>query len=210
MSLSLWLLFIPAVFLLNIAPGPNNLLAMSNAARFGWTVSVLGGFGRLPAFALLVGLTAVGLGAILAASETAFVVLKWGGAVYLVYLGLKIWRAPVQTPSVDALSPGGRERPALRSLMRREFLIAISNPKAILIFTAFFPQFMDRSQEPTAQLLVMGGTFLPLEMIALALYALAGAGAGRFLSSPRGQKALNRVSGGALIAAGTALALTRR
>jgi threonine/homoserine/homoserine lactone efflux protein len=94
--------------------------------------------------------------------------------------------------------------------MRREFLIAISNPKAILIFTAFFPQFLDRSQEPGSQLLVMGATFLVLEAVALGLYALAGAGAGRFLSSPRGQKLLNRLSGGALMAAGTAMALSRR
>jgi threonine/homoserine/homoserine lactone efflux protein len=209
MELSLWLLFVPAVFLLNLSPGPNNLLAMSNGARFGWSVAVIGGSGRLPAFVILVGLTVVGLGALLAASESAFTVLKWVGAAYLLYLGAKIWRAPVVQVAADD-APATVARPALGGLMRREFLIAISNPKAILIFTAFFPQFLDRSQEPGSQLLVMGVTFLVLEAVALGLYALAGAGAGRFLSSPRGQKLLNRLSGGALMAAGTAMALSRR
>lgn len=209
MALSLWLLFVPAVFLLNLSPGPNNLLAMSNGARFGWSVAVVGGVGRLPAFVILVGLTVVGLGALLAASESAFTVLKWVGAAYLLYLGVKIWRAPVTQAAEDAVPPSAM-RPALSGLMRREFLIAISNPKAILIFTAFFPQFLDRNQEPSTQLMVMGATFLVLEAVALALYALAGAGAGRFLASPRGQKLLNRLSGGALMAAGTAMALSRR
>lgn len=215
MSFALWLVFIPAVFLLNMAPGPNNLLAVSNAARFGWRRAVVGGMGRIPAFAILVGLTAIGLGAVLAASEHAFVVLKVCGAAYLVVLGFKIWRAPVSATTAPAAVEVAERRAAspegtLRVLMRREFLIAISNPKAILIFTAFFPQFLDASAPATPQLLIMGATFLVLEAVALLIYAAGGAGAGAFLSSVRGQRLFNRVSGGALIAAGTALAFSRR
>lgn len=207
MAFDLWLVFIPAVFLLNMAPGPNNLLAMNNAARFGLGTATLAGLGRMPAFAVLVGLTAVGLGALLAASETAFVALKWVGAAYLLYLGVKLWRAPVHEQD---LSPATRGQTRLSPLMTQEFLSAISNPKAILVFTAFFPQFMDPSQPATPQLLTMGATFLVLEAVALLLYAVGGAGLGRFFASTRGQKIMNRVSGSALIAAGAALAVSRK
>lgn len=212
MSLSVWLMFIPAVFLLNMAPGPNNLLAVSNAARFGWQRAVIGGLGRVPAFTLLVGLTVVGLGAVLAASEHAFVVLKVAGAAYLIFLGIKIWRAPVTTLQPDSLagSQTAGTQGALWPMARREFVIAISNPKAILIFTAFFPQFLDRTQDSSPQLLLMGATFLVLEVAALMIYAAGGAGAGKFLSSPRGQRLFNRGTGGALVAAGTALAFSRQ
>lgn len=215
MSLEMWLLFIPAVFLTNMAPGPNNLLAMNNAARFGLGRACAAGLGRVPAFAILVGLTIAGLGALLATSETAFTVLKWVGAAYLVYLGIRLWRAapgPHTAEAVDAVVEArypAKER-SLKVLATREFLVAISNPKAILIFTAFFPQFLDRGQPAAEQLLVMGATFLVLEVVALAIYAMGGAGAGRFFASSRGQKILNRVSGTALIAAGAALAASRR
>lgn len=207
MALDLWLVFIPAVFLLNMAPGPNNLLVMNNAARFGLGTATLAGMGRMPAFAILVGLTAVGLGALLAASETAFVIIKWVGAAYLVYLGIKLWRAPVEDAVLARRSDQGAN---LRALATQEFLSAIANPKAILVFTAFFPQFMEPTVPPTPQLLVMGATFLVLEAVALVLYGLGGAGMGRFFATARGRRIMNRVSGGALVMAGAALAATRR
>lgn len=213
MSFALWLVFIPAVFVLNMAPGPNNMLAVSNAARFGWGRAVLGGLGRVPAFAILVGLTVVGLGTVLAASEQAFVILKTLGAAYLVVLGFRLWRAPVKAHLAEASFAGEEvalETPGLATIARREFLVAISNPKAILIFTAFFPQFLDASQPASGQLLVMGATFLVLESVALVLYAAGGAGAGRFLASAKGQRLFNRVTGGALISAGVALAFSRQ
>ncbi|WP_019644358.1 LysE family translocator [Novispirillum itersonii] len=207
MAFDLWLVFIPAVFLLNMAPGPNNLLVMNNAARFGLGTATVAGMGRMPAFAFLVGLTAVGLGAVLAASEMAFTVIKWVGAVYLVYLGIKLWRAPVED---TVLAERSREAVNIRALATQEFLSAIANPKAILVFTAFFPQFMDASQPPTGQLLIMGATFLVLEAVALVLYGLGGAGMGRFFATARGRRIMNRVSGGALVMAGAALAAARK
>lgn len=214
-SLEMWLVFIPAVFLTNMAPGPNNLLAMNNGAQFGLGRAVTAGLGRIPAFAILVGLTIVGLGALVATSEVAFSVLKWIGAVYLVYLGIKLWRtspAPRAAEAVEEVAAAhypARDM-ALRTLMTREFLVAISNPKAMLIFTAFFPQFLTPGEPVAEQLLVMGATFLVLEVGALAIYAAGGAGAGRFFSSVKGQRMLNRVSGTALVAAGVGLAAAQR
>lgn len=215
MSLEMWLVFIPAVFLMNMAPGPNNLLAMNNAARFGLGRSVLAGLGRIPAFAILVGLTIVGLGALIATSEVAFTVLKWVGAAYLVYLGIRLWRATPVPRAADAVGEVAQGRyvgaeSSLRTLAVREFLVAISNPKAMLIFTAFFPQFLVQGAPAAEQLLVMGATFLVLEVCALAIYAAGGAGAGRFLASVRGQRLLNRLSGSALAAAGVGLAFSQR
>lgn len=219
MSFEMWLVFIPAVFLTNMAPGPNNLLAMNNGARFGLGRAVTAGLGRIPAFAILVGLTIVGLGALVATSEVAFSVLKWIGAAYLVYLGIRLWRtspAPQVAAAVEEVVDSRYPPPphggdgTLRTLMMREFLVAISNPKAMLIFTAFFPQFLVPGQPVAGQLVVMGATFLVLEVAALAIYAAGGAGAGRFFSSVRGQRMLNRVSGTALVAAGVGVAAAQR
>lgn len=209
MGWDMWLVFVPATFLINLSPGPNNLLAMNNGVRFGFATALAGGLGRLPAFATLIALTVLGLGALLATSATAFAVLKWAGAAYLVYLGVKLWRAPVaELAAGDAAEAAGRRM--IGALARREFLIAASNPKAILVFAAFFPQFLDPAQPAWPQLLAMGAAFLALEVVALALYAASGGGLGRFMTSVRGRRIANRVSGTALIGAGLALAASRR
>ena len=198
-----WALFIPACFALNCAPGPNNMLAFSNAARLGFGKACLGGMGRLPAFASLIAITVLGLGAVLAASAEAFIVIKIAGAVYLVYTGVQMFlkaRRLAEMQSGDV---------ALAALMRRDFTMAIANPKAIAVFTAFFPQFLDPSLPAWSQLMKMGLAFLAMEVVAVALYAGAGALLGRFIKSTRVFIHLNRLVGGALIAAGGSMALTR-
>ncbi len=210
MSWDMWLVFVPATFLINLSPGPNNLLAMNNGVRFGFATAMIGGLGRLPAFAALIGLTVVGLGALLATSVTAFVVLKWVGAAYLVYLGVKLWRAPVEDQTMPVAAPSGGGRVVGARLAMREFMIAASNPKAILVFTAFFPQFLDPALPAWPQLLTLGAVFLVLEVVALALYAASGGGLGRVMTSRRGRRIVNRISGTAMIGAGVALAASRR
>ncbi len=204
MALTTWLLFVPACFAINMAPGPNNLLSVSNAARFGLAQTLLGGLGRLLAFAVMIIVTALGLGAVLTASELAFHIIKWGGAAYLLYLGIKIWRAPVDAvhftaPATSALA-----------LMRQEFLIAADNPKAILTFTAFFPQFIDRNANALPQFAVMGSTFLLLEVVSISIYAMGGRQIAAIMRTARGMQLINRISGGALCGAGALLATTQR
>lgn len=204
MSWNLWLLFVPACFAINMAPGPNNLLSVSNAARFGFGQTMLGGVGRLVAFAVMIALTSVGLGALLAASELAFTLIKWGGAAYLLYLGIKIWRAPVN--AVTLATPAT----STMALMRQEFLIAAGNPKAILTFTAFFPQFLDRAASAMPQFTLMGTTFLALEVVSIAAYALGGRQVAALMRTARGMRLINRISGGALCGAGALLATAQR
>ncbi len=208
MPWEIWLVFVPASFALNMAPGPNNLLAMSNGVRFGFGRAVLAGGGRLAAFAVMIALTALGLGALLAASELAFHVIKWCGAAYLVYLGIRLWRTrpdPTFAAAADA-----RPATALKELARQEFLIAAGNPKAILIFTAFFPQFLQSDASALPQFAVMGATFLMLEVAALTLYAVSGRQLAFLTRTESGQRLINRVSGGMLVGAGVLLAASRR
>lgn len=198
-----WSIFIPACFALNCAPGPNNMLAFSNAARLGLVPALLGGLGRMPAFMLLIGITIVGLGAVLAASATAFIIIKMLGAAYLIYVGIQFWRKARELAAARSLDS------AIGTLMRRDFVIAISNPKAIAVFTAFFPQFIDASQPAWSQLAAMGGVFLALEVAAVALYVVGGVLLGKMLKSERIFVHLNRLVGAVLIASGGTMVLSR-
>ncbi|WP_417834953.1 LysE family translocator [Thalassospira xiamenensis] len=210
MQLDTWLLFSGAALALSMAPGPNNLLAMFNGARHGVASAAIGGAGRLLAFALMIVVTAMGLGMVLAASETAFMIIKWGGAIYLVYLGLKSWRTKVAEPEIPGDSVGFVAHPGAMTLARTEFLTAIGNPKAILIFTAFFPQFLDQAGSYGPQFAIMGVTFIAMEACVLLGYGLVGGQVKGLIRSARHMRWLNRISGSLLIAAGVLLALTDR
>jgi threonine/homoserine/homoserine lactone efflux protein len=199
------LLFVPACLALNLAFGPNNLLSLTYGLQQGVRTAVLASGGRLVAFALMIGLTALGVGAVLAASETAFTILKWAGAAYLVWLGVKILRASgASTPSIEP-SP---ER-TLRSLSLQEFWTAIGNPKAILIFTAFLPQFIESDAYWTSFALT-GLIFLVLEVFAVLLYAVLGHRLSALIRNRRVVGWLNRISGATMIGFGVALLFARR
>ncbi|MHA7968169.1 LysE family translocator [Rhizobium sp. CAU 1783] len=206
MSLNTILWFIPACFALNMAFGPNNLLALTNAMRVGIGKALIASLGRIVAFAIMIVITALGLGALLIASEVAFSAIKWAGAAYLVWLGIKLLRSPA--PIVGGLDEALPVR-STQSLARQEFWVAIGNPKAILIFTAFFPQFLDRGDYATS-FAVLGTIFLVLELAAIAVYAFIGSHLGRFAGRPSVFAWMNKASGGLMIAFGAMLALARR
>ncbi|WP_020593159.1 LysE family translocator [Kiloniella laminariae] len=207
MSLELWLLFVPAAFALNVLPGPNNMLAMTNGLRYGLLYALKGGVGRLLAFSILIFLTATGLGAILSTSVTAFYLLKIAGALYLVYLGYRLWRSQPEAISDSAFTK--EQKVSTRNIIRQEFFVAITNPKAILIFTAFFPQFLVADTPMLPQFGIMGITFTVLEIIALILYAVSGRQLAFLTRTVRGQKIMNRTSGSLLIGAGGLLAISK-
>lgn len=195
--------FVPACFALNMAPGPNNLLAFSNAARFGLVPAVAGGTGRLLAFAAMIALVALGLGALLATSEAAMTLVRIAGAGYLAYVGWKLWRAPAPDEILPVVADG-----RITTLARRDFLMATGNPKAIAVFTAFFPQFVNFEAPIASQFITLGAVFLVLEVLAVALYAFAGRMAGEFLTPQRLHR-LNRGVGGFLIFSGLIMVLNR-
>ena len=173
-----WIVFLPACFALNLAFGPNNLLAMTNGARSGVLFAQKAALGRLMVFVPMIALSALGLGLVLTTSALVFSIAKILGAAYLIWLGLTLWRS-ARTLEVQEI--GGRPV-SVGQAFRTEALVAVSNPKAILIFGAFFPQFVavDAYGQSYAML---GAAFLLMEAVAISVYALAGRFASGFAAN---------------------------
>jgi threonine/homoserine/homoserine lactone efflux protein len=209
MSLELWLVYLAAAIGLSLTPGPNGLLVLTHGARFGLQSAVWTVLGGALGFLLLIAASLAGMGALLAASETAFTAAKWVGGAYLVYLGIRLWRSPA--PVVAAEAPAGSgaldAAPSLR-LFGDGLFVAVSNPKALLFFAAFLPQFMVPGASFASQLLLLGGTFVLVEVV----YELVLAGlAGRIAPwLGRHGRTFNRTAGGTFIGIGAALATTSR
>jgi threonine/homoserine/homoserine lactone efflux protein len=205
MDLTTLALFLPACFALNMAPGPNNLLSVSNATRYGYRTACLAGIGRLLAFSGMIALASAGLAVVLQTSELLFYAIKIVGAAYLLYLAILLWRADPQMQDESITAKVG-----IWALARQEFLVAAGNPKAILIFTAFLPQFVVPGQPITPQFALLGALFLALEWIAISLYAYMGLHMRRWFAEPRGKRVFNRCCAGLLSAAAAVLLMARR
>lgn len=199
-------LFAPIAALIALGPGPNNFCALNNGIRYGVGAALLATFGRLAAFAIFLLISCVGLGAMLLASETAFTLIKWVGAAYLVYLGIKTWRSADFSGLQLQDSEQGLHSPArapIARLMLNEFLIGISNPKAILLFAAIFPQFIKPDEPAVEQFLYLGSTYLLAELfVASLVYALFGLQIRRLIRSRKGISRLNKGTGAIFVGAG--------
>lgn len=206
MNLDTLLLFVPACFALNMAPGPNNLLSVSNASRHGFWTASLAGAGRLLAFVGLIAVASAGLATVLLTSQVLFSVVKVAGALYLFYLAYQLWQAQPAAEMAEPTVPAQ----GLFALAKQEFLVAAGNPKAILIFTAFLPQFVNVAEPTTPQLVVLGAVFLLLEWISIAAYAYLGSHLRKWFAQPRRQRVFNRVCGSLLGAAGAGLLAAKR
>lgn len=198
------LFFIPACFALNMAPGPNNLLSMNNARCYGFKSAFIAGLGRIAVFAVMIALAASGLAIVLYASETLFLTIKIAGAAYLLWIALNLWRSEA-SPVSELDNPR-----SLLGLAKQEFLLAAGNPKAILIFTAFLPQFVDVSANINDQFFILGATFLILEMGAIAIYAIFGVYLRQWFSKPKMAKRFNRGCATFLAMSGVSLIVSRQ
>ena len=218
------LLFIAAGLLLNLTPGPDVLYIVSNALRCGARAGVVAGLGITAGCFVHVFAAAVGVSALLAASATAFMVLKWVGAAYLVWVGVKLlvskpssvgWVPPVgrvgeATPAAPAPMPGCAARnPAYASIFRGGFLTNVLNPKVAIFFLAFVPQFIAPETPNKALAFVLLGTLFNINSIPVnSGWALAAAWMARRQSVQRGMHWLDRAAGAMFIAFGARLALT--
>ncbi|GAA4422890.1 LysE family translocator [Acidovorax lacteus] len=209
------LYFAPVAVAIALTPGPNNFCGLNNGLRAGVGPALVATTGRVAAFAIFLTISAVGLGAMLLASEAAFTAIKWVGAAYLFWLGWKAWRSRefqgldlVDGPAAAGAAPTAR--PRLRALVAQEFLLGITNPKAIILFAAIFPQFIDPAQPAARQFLVLGSVYLMAEFVATAVYALCGRQIRRFVRTSRGVVRLNRATGGFFMGAGGLLLATNR
>jgi homoserine/homoserine lactone efflux protein len=207
MTWQIWLLFVMTEAVICITPGPAVLYVLSQAIRRGPGKSVWGTWGILSANTLYFILSATSLGAVIVASYKLFFVVKWLGAAYLVYLGLRSFFAKTSVLALPESSADLRSGPRI---LRDGFFLQAANPKAILFFTAILPQFIDAHHNVAFQILVLGISSILVEFVILFVY---GQLAGRALStarSPRFEKLTNRIAGSLLIGAGVGLASLRR
>ena len=209
MSLQLWSLYASAVLLLCLTPGPNSLLAVTNGARFGVGKTLFSTLGCAAGLTLLIGASLSGLGLVLAASETVFYVIKWLGACYLVYLGVSLIRtrgafADVGKASRPTTPPSGIY------LFGQGLWIVVMNPKAVIFFAAFLPQFYDPQHGLLPQFLAMAGTFVGVEFVVEVLLATFASKLAAFLSSGAGMRMFNRATGGVFVLAGAYLLTLER
>lgn len=198
MTLQLWLAYLLATTLILIIPGPTIILVVSQAVAHGRT-SVL----PLVAGVVLGDLTAMtcsllGLGAVMATSAALFTLFKWTGALYLLYLGIRLWRTRPQT---SYLAQGMAEASA-PTLFRRSYIVTALNPKGIAFFVAFLPQFIDPEAPAMGQILLLGGSFLLLALVNAALYAVFASQLRETIQRTGVRKWFNRCGGTALIGAG--------
>lgn len=209
MSLSTWWLFVVMTFVVSATPGPNMLFVMQSSARHGMRVAVLAMVGCMSALLIMMGLSAAGLGALLQAFPTVFEALRLVGAIYLAYLGVKCWRSPVQEPSADRSELVFAPAVSASAVYRQGFLVAASNPKAILFAAAFLPQFMDPQLPKLSQFTLLIATFSAIEVGWYFVYALSGKGLATYLRRASVLRAFNRLTGGVFIGFAAAMAAAR-
>ncbi|HEX5686243.1 MAG TPA: LysE family translocator [Ideonella sp.] len=202
------LLAFTLVALIAIAtPGPTVLLALANGSRFGLRRAVPGMLGAMASDFVLVGAVALGLGALLAASEFWFTVVKWVGAAYLAWLGLRLLRSKGGLDLAQApVEQGGA---SARSVFAKSFLVAVTNPKGYLFCSALLPQFIDAAAPQWPQYVVIGLLFAALDFAVMFGYAAVGAHAVRLLHR-RAVLWLDRSCGAALLLLSGSLLVYRR
>jgi homoserine/homoserine lactone efflux protein len=205
MSIEHWLAFVAASTILLAIPGPTILLVISYALGHGRRAATpivagvaLGDFTAMTASML-------GLGALLAASAELFTVLKWAGAAYLIYLGIQLWRAPVGEAAAVEAPPQKPVRMFLHA-----WIVTALNPKSIVFFVAFLPQFLILSEPLLGQMIILEATFLVLATANATIYALVASAARTTIRKPRVQRLVNRTGGSLLIGAGVFAVAWRR
>lgn len=209
MTLSTWWLFILMTFVVSATPGPNMLMVMSVSAKHGVRASVVAMLGCMTALLAMMSISAAGLGAVLQTSPQVFEALRLAGAAYLAYLGVKVWRSPVQDQT--AAETSAVIAPALNTgtIYRQAFLVAASNPKAILFAAAFFPQFIHADAPRFAQFAILLVTFTVIEVGWYTVYAVSGKRLSVYLQRATVMRAFNRLTGGVFIGFAALMATAR-
>jgi threonine/homoserine/homoserine lactone efflux protein len=201
MDLHTWLLYLAAAVGLSLSPGPNGLLALTHGALHGRRKAAYTILGGALGFVTVIALSMFGIGALLKASIVWLTVMKWLGGAYLVWLGIQVWRAP--PIGLDARSAA--EPRAAGSLFRQGALAALTNPKGLLFFAAFLPQFIDPARSLVVQFAVMAGTFAAIEIVTEAVIAGMAHRISPWLR--RVGRRFNQACGGVFVAIGIALPL---
>ncbi len=208
MSLTTYSLYLAAVAVLVLSPGPTMLMCMTTALNQGKSSGLAAAAGSISAVLGVMTLSALGLGALLAASELAFTVVKVIGAVYLIWLGIKTFCSNAEAIDIKGAATNTGRR--LHSYYVRGLLVGSSNPKAILFFTAFFPQFLNPIEPLAPQYSILAFTFVTFEFSVLAMCASGVSALAPVLRSKWHMRWINKVTGGLFATMGGLLLLSRR
>jgi len=206
MDLGVWITYLVATIILSLSPGPGAFSSISSGLHHGFRLGVWNGIGMQLANLVLMAIVALGLGAILLASETLFSLVKWVGVAYLVYLGIVTWRAPARGFEEDR----DDEETTARGIFMRGFWVNITNPKGIIFCAAILPQFVDPARAQVPQYVILALTTFVIDIIIMSGYTAAAAKVLGAMRDPAKLRWVNRGLGGAFVAAGVALATFRR
>jgi threonine/homoserine/homoserine lactone efflux protein len=204
MAFETWLAFTAAAAVLLVIPGPTILLVVSYALGQGWRTALPMAVGVALGDFTAMTLSMLGIGALLMASATIFTALKWAGAAYLVYLGIKLFRAGGALKA----EPRTTRSPAVK-MMAHAWLVTALNPKSLTFFIAFLPQFLDRHADFWTQMAIFEATFLTLAFVNAFSYALVASRARSMVGNARTIRMFNRAGGTLLVGAGIATAAIR-
>ncbi|WP_448169076.1 LysE family translocator [Burkholderia ambifaria] len=207
MNATTLLLYVLAVSAVTAMPGPTMLLALNNGATRGMRIAAYGIAGAALSDLILIGAVGCGLGAIMQASEHLFAMLKWVGAAYLLYLAWALWRAPATPPSTDVMQAAGARDG--RSAFKRSLLVALSNPKGLLFFSAFLPQFIQPQSNVATQYMTLALLTAVIDILLMGIYAVSGYHVMKAMPG-KALKWLNRGCAGMLAGLAVALSLYRR
>ncbi|WP_271613633.1 LysE family translocator [Bradyrhizobium sp. CCBAU 51627] len=203
MSMQAYLAFVAACIALALLPGPIVTLVIANGLRHGTRAALTNVAGAQAGLAIVIGIVAIGLTSLMSTMGYWFDWIRFAGAAYLVWLGIKLIRAPIEGVKVDE-----PPAPPRGGFFLQGFLVLLSNPKVLVFFAAFIPQFMDMSRPHVPQVALLGATFMVTAVMTDALYAIAAGRARKFFSARR-TRLMSRISGGFMIGGGIWLALTR-
>ena len=206
MTLETWTYYILTMLLLTSTPGPSVLFSVSNSLNSGMKKAFFGALGGTTAITGIMTLSFTGMGVIIMASELMFNIIKWLGVAYLIYLGISAILSKDENYQVTDKN----QQQSYTSTYWSGFIVGASNPKAILFFTALFPQFIDPSASLWEQFIILSTTFIFFEMAWLMIYAYSASKALPWLQQKERAKMVNRITGGLFIGAGAILATTSR
>ena len=189
MAFEMWLGFFAACWIISLSPGAGAIASMSCGLQYGFLRGYWNALGLQVALVAQIAIVAAGLGAVLAASEMAFTLIKWFGVAYLIYLGIRQWRAlPTDLADESVVRPVGKPM----TLVMRGFLVNISNPKALIFILAILPQFIDPAAPLLIQYVIIAATMVVVDLIVMAGYTGLASKVLRLLKTPRQQRRLNR------------------
>jgi homoserine/homoserine lactone efflux protein len=207
MRMDLWWLYATIIFLLSGTPGPNMLHVMSRGAQVGFRRSISAMLGCASAIVLYLVSSALGLGALLKAYPRIFDLMRYAGAAYLIWLGIKAWRSRSAMESDDGMAEISRA--TAPEIYRVALFVSLSNPKLIIFAAALFPQFIDPGLPFTPQLAALIATFIVIESGWYIVYAMGGQRLSRWLQDIRRQRLFDRLTGTIFVSFGCLL-LSRR